>query len=140
MKPYRFPCREGIDTVDAFVEHIEITAYGMHIRNHRISLPIDYRDGILSIGIDGRSHHGGYWFVAKPSLQDGAILLEGRIEKNVIPEDYDSRGEKIFFSAMKALLTVLYCLPLFLSFVIRRIKRRRLLNALLRNCGCTPLR
>ena len=77
MKTYRFPCREGIDTVDAFVEHIEITAYGMHIRNHRISLPIDYRDGILSIGIDGRSHRGGYWFVAKPRLSDSAILLEG---------------------------------------------------------------
>ena len=136
MKTYRFPCREGIDTVDAFVEHIEITAYGMYIRNHRISLPIDYRDGILSIGIDGRSHYGGYWFVAKPSLQDGAIVLTGRIEKHVIPEDYDSLFEKIFFSAMKALLTVLYCLPLFLSFVIRRIKRQKLLKTLLHNCGC----
>ena len=137
---YTFSCREGIDTIDAFVEHIKITAYGMQIRNRRISLPVGYRDGILTIGIDGRSHYGGYDFVAKPSLQDGAIVLSGRIEKNVIPDSYDSRGEKIFFSVMKALVTFLYCLPLFLSFVIRRIKRRRLLHTLLTGCGCVSLR
>ena len=140
MKIFRFPCCEEIDTIDAFIEHLEITAYGLHIQNRNISLPIDWRDGILSIGIDGRSHYGGYTFIAKPRLENGAILIEGTIEKEVLPEPYDSRAQKIFFTVMRTILTALFCLPLLAAAVIRAITRRKRLKKLFLACGSTPVR
>ena len=135
MKSSLFHCENGIDTVDAFITHLREAALSYEAQ-HKRYVPIDYHNETLAIGVEG-GHSGGYWFESQPRLENGKIVLEGKIKKLFHKTPYNNRTEKVVIIIMGITIYIGFWLPILISAAIRSCLRRRLLKKFLLTCaGC----